>query len=1001
MAARLSSAIRAHGLDRARHTSACTSLPSIGGLCSRFAARLVLATTLAASAALAQDALQLVPAAEAQALRRTLSAPVPSGVPTGVLRQHFTDKVAAAQRLGDVGMYRTVLRAAMQALPQDSRWPNDLAAQLEGDGRWDEARQLYITAIELSQGVQHKAFATANLLRLRVLRSETGVESDLASARAAALMALDQPPTDTAQRVVWLRVRAMLDSARWLWHSRSGRPAEALAAAADAVSGHRAALLAAEALRPVPAQQVRAIASALAAAQKSHASELRQFERDAEAETVLQEHLQTIAQYPVGAGYAAGAHHAFAVLRMSQRRWVDAETELRLALKVVDSLGWPGSAPGRIDKLADLAGVLWEQGRSAEAQSLFDELDLRLAADGAARSRARLLAPRALALLGVGRTDEAADLFGEAAKARLTQHGAGHHLAAQMQGLHGVALWRSSDPARREQGAELLRTAVPDMLSPRNSDLATDRGHRRSFRLMIMAAYVDAMTQRGGLPALWAMGVADRLRGGITSQALGDAALRAAANEPVLGELVRQDQDARREWDAGEQLLQSGGGDTGPLSPEATAQLRTRMAAIGQQRQHLQQRLRERFPGYEQLQRPPLPDPAAVSQRLARDEAMLVLVPTDTSLLAWTLSADELPVMVRLPVSRRTLQALVQRLLADVNPGGTRLPPFDPAVAHELYRLVIEPLLPRLQSKQQLIIAASGPLAALPFATLVAAPPGRGAPDWLVRRWALVQVPSVEAWLSLRQLPRGRAAPEALAGWGDPTFDFKSVRAASGASKPRPAQRASVAAGMRYEELPPLPDTRDELLAIAAALKADPARDLRLGPQATRESVLEASRSGELARKRVVAFATHGLMAREVPGLLDPALALAAPAAGSGFEAGLLTLQDVLGLKLNADWVLLSACNTASNDGRAEEVLSGLARGFFYAGSRSLLVTQWAVETESARLLTTRVFEHHAAQPLAGKGESLRQAMLQVMALPQFAHPMFWAPYMLVGDGAR
>ncbi len=117
--------------------------------------------------------------------------------------------------------------------------------------------------------------------------------------------------------------------------------------------------------------------------------------------------------------------------------------------------------------------------------------------------------------------------------------------------------------------------------------------------------------------------------------------------------------------------------------------------------------------------------------------------------------------------------------------------------------------------------------------------------------------------------------------------------------------------------------------------------------------------------------------------------------------APLLTLEDVLTLKLNADWVVLSACNTASADGKAEEALSGLARGFFYAGSRSLLVTHWAVESESAKALTTGTFAHYTANPQAPKAESLRQAMLQVMAMPRFSHPAYWAPYALVGDGGR
>lgn len=90
-------------------------------------------------------------------------------------------------------------------------------------------------------------------------------------------------------------------------------------------------------------------------------------------------------------------------------------------------------------------------------------------------------------------------------------------------------------------------------------------------------------------------------------------------------------------------------------------------------------------------------------------------------------------------------------------------------------------------------------------------------------------------------------------------------------------------------------------------------------------------------------------------------------------------------LKLNADWVVLSACNTAAAEGGAEEALSGLVRGFFYAGSRSVLMTHWAVESDSAKELTTHTFAHYAANPRAAKAESLRQAMVKVMAMPQYS----------------
>jgi len=172
-----------------------------------------------------------------------------------------------------------------------------------------------------------------------------------------------------------------------------------------------------------------------------------------------------------------------------------------------------------------------------------------------------------------------------------------------------------------------------------------------------------------------------------------------------------------------------------------------------------------------------------------------------------------------------------------------------------------------------------------------------------------------------------------------------------------------------------------------------------LGSEATRQSVLKSNRSGVLAKKQVVVFATHGLLAGDLPNLNQPALAMATNADPK--ESPLLTLEDVLTLQLQADWVVLSACNTAGADGKAEEALSGLARGFFFAGSKSLLVTHWSVESESAMRLTTKTFSSYQQDPQMRRSEALRQAMLTTMATPKFSHPTYWAPYALVGEGGR
>jgi CHAT domain-containing protein len=207
--------------------------------------------------------------------------------------------------------------------------------------------------------------------------------------------------------------------------------------------------------------------------------------------------------------------------------------------------------------------------------------------------------------------------------------------------------------------------------------------------------------------------------------------------------------------------------------------------------------------------------------------------------------------------------------------------------------------------------------------------------------------------------------------------------------------------------LPRLPDTADEMRSIARALHADPERDVFVGPAASERTL----RTVGLGDRRVIAFATHGLVPGDLNGLTEPALALSAPAFAGGEGDGLLTMDEVLTLRLDADWVVLSACNTAAGNGAGAESVSGLGRAFFYAGARALLVSNWPVETTSARTLTTDLFRRQAANPALGRAEALRQAELALIdgaglvdpatqkTQFSYAHPIFWAPFALVGDG--
>ena len=198
-----------------------------------------------------------------------------------------------------------------------------------------------------------------------------------------------------------------------------------------------------------------------------------------------------------------------------------------------------------------------------------------------------------------------------------------------------------------------------------------------------------------------------------------------------------------------------------------------------------------------------------------------------------------------------------------------------------------------------------------------------------------------------------------------------------------------------------------------------PASYVRLGPRSVpgrTPSILEqrqpnatsrpSLRTVHWQRARVVHFATHGLLAQETKNIAgaaeEPALLLTPPKQATAEDDGLLTASEIAQLKLDADWVVLSACNTAAGKSALEtEPLSGLARAFFYAGTRAILVTHWYVNSQAAVALVTKTFAELETKPQIGRAEALRLSMLALATQPATAHPAIWAPFVLVGEGAR
>src|SRR5262249_43194857 len=146
----------------------------------------------------------------------------------------------------------------------------------------------------------------------------------------------------------------------------------------------------------------------------------------------------------------------------------------------------------------------------------------------------------------------------------------------------------------------------------------------------------------------------------------------------------------------------------------------------------------------------------------------------------------------------------------------------------------------------------------------------------------------------------------------------------------------------------------------------------------------------------------HGALAGQVGGNSEPGLILTPPPTATERDDGYLSASEIAQLKLDADWLILSACNTAAGSAEGAEALSGLGRGVVYAGARALLVSHWAVASDPTVKLVTGAIGRMTSDGRLGRAEAMRQSMLALVDKGEVyeAHPAFWAPFVVVGEGA-
>jgi CHAT domain-containing protein/tetratricopeptide (TPR) repeat protein len=764
---------------------------------------------------------------------------------------------------------------------------------------------------------------------------------------------------------------------------------------------------------------------------------------------------------PQGDPFVTGSRQMLAAVYRDSGRLDEAEALLNRTLSDVEKARPEGDRSIAATRMG-LAGVQRQTGRLTESDSLYNralpdllpELEKELSEGN--YSVARTLDQLVLVHRDQGRLDVAEALGKRALELREKALPNVHpEIALSLNSLAVLSLIREDWPSALAYAQRATKILIESGARERAKGKDSGRGvielNTHHFRNHILAGHhVDA--QNLGLLAE-SYEMAQWARRTAAAAAVGQMAARQSKGESPLALLVRERQDLEHQWNAFDQRLTNA---VGRAEARRAGQLREEMANIGIRLAAIDTRLANEFPDYTALANPKPVSVTETQALLQADEVLLQFIETPelrekpSETFAWIVTKSEAR-WIRVALGTRALAEHVGALRCGLDfdawtrrgcfellniaytsadrRAGKPLP-FDLRRAHKLYQALLGEADDLINGKHLLVIP-SWPLTALPFQVLVTEPPttttGYAEAAWLGTRQPITVLPSVASLSSLRKYAKASRASRPYIGFGNPLLDGKPAIAwqvtlarqardkqrcskapvrpvaplTEGRSAIEPIPRSRLADVMTIRTLLPLPETTDELCAVGRSLGATEG-EIRLGAKATETEVKALSVDGRLASYRILHFATHGALSGEIEGNAEPGLILTPPDTATEADDGYLAASEIAQLKLDADWVMLSACNTAASDKLGAEPLSGLARAFFYAGARALLVSYWYVDTTAAVQLIVKASSELDAVPGIGRAEALRRSMLGLISSsePLAAHPAHWATFVVVGEGA-
>lgn len=411
--------------------------------------------------------------------------------------------------------------------------------------------------------------------------------------------------------------------------------------------------------------------------------------------------------------------------------------------------------------------------------------------------------------------------------------------------------------------------------------------------------------------------------------------------------------------------------------------------------------LRKTHPNYAALK---YPIPVNVSQVPMRDkEALLAYILLEKRVVVWLLQRGHEPRIYQIPVGRERVLKTISSMRVSLEPNseGT-LPPFDTQASGDLYQWLLAKPLKSVARGSRIIVVPDSALT-IPFEILTVRRPD-GSIEFAGQQYIFSYSPSATVFTQLRTFrspKRSLGSQGRLLAVGDPVYDEEDPRGRKQSGFKEATLVAARSAALRdYSRkrrmgiFSRLPGTHDEVKQIASALGVNPkSPDILLGPRANEHDL----KGLDLTRYRYLHFATHGVLAQDLPYLKQPALVLSQVGDLKG-EDGFLTMEEVLNLNLRSDLTVLSACQTGLGQEISGEGIVGLMRAFLYAGSRSVVVSLWRVEDRSTADLMVN-FYRYIAQGLPFPEALIRAKHdLRIGQGGRFAHPFYWAPFILFGS---